>query len=277
MVSPSVGLGALLSLALLAAPLPAEAGGWELKVCADPDNLPFSNRAGEGIDNKIAAILAEDLNADLTYVWLPDLRSRTRQRFVQGGECDMVLGLIDGQPGFLTSYAYYRTGYVFLYPEGARFEVNSLDDAVLKDLRIGLPGGAAKLPPPGLSLANRGIIANQFHFIDRRDPDKAYPPMLEALGRREIDLAIAWGPVAGAYAKQKGGFVVRPVTPEIDQPFIPMVASLTIGVRPQDEGLRDDIDLALSRTWDKTRSVLEAAGVPLIDLPPPSPSLNGGG
>lgn len=273
----SARLGILLALALVAAPLAAEAGDWELKVCADPDNLPFSNQAGQGFDNKIAAILAEDLHADLAYVWLPDPRGRTRQRYVQGGGCDMVLGVIDGQPGYLTSYAYYRTGYVFLYPQGAPFEVSSLDDPVLRTLRIGLPGGTAKLAAPGFSLAGRGIIANQLHFEDRRDPGRAFAPVLEALGEGKIDLAIAWGPAAGAYAKEKGGLVMRPVTPEIDEPFIPMIASLTIGVRPDDEGLRDDINLALSHTWERTRVVLEQAGVPLIDLPPPAPSLDGGG
>ena len=154
--------------------------------------------------------------------------------------------------------------------------MSSLDDSVLKNLRIGLPGGAAKLAAPGFSLASRGIVANQVHFEDRRDPGKAFPPVLEALGEGRIDLAIVWGPVAGAYAKAKGGLVMRPVTPEIDAPFVPMIASLAIGVRPDDEGLRDDINLALSRTWDETRAVLEEAGVPLIDLPPPAPSLDGG-
>ena len=110
------------------------------------------------------------------------------------------MGVIDGQPGFLTSYAYYRTGYVFLYPEGAPFTVGSLDDPALKDLRIGLPGGAAKLVPPGVALANRGVVANQIHFVDRREPGAAWPPVLEAFGRGEVDLAIAWGPAAGAYA-----------------------------------------------------------------------------
>lgn len=266
----------LAALAALAA-TPAAAAGWELRVCADPDNLPFSNRAGEGFDNRIAAILAQELGADLTYVWLPDLRGRTRARYVQGGECDMVLGVIDGQPGFLTSYAYYRTGYVFLYPRAAPFAVASLDDPVLKDLRIGLPGGAGKPVPPGVALANRGIVANQVHFIDRRDPDAAWPPALEALGRGEVDLAIAWGPVAGAYAAAHPGLALVPVTPEIDAPFIPMIASLSIGFRPADEGLRDRTDAALSRGWDRIQAVLQAAGVPLIDLPPPTESLGGRG
>lgn len=260
---------AMLALSLAGLGPAALAGDWELKVCADPDNLPFSNDKLEGFDNRIAEIVARELGAGLTWVWLPDLRGRTRQLYVQGGACDMVMGVIDSQPGFLTSYAYYRTGYVFLYPAGAPFAVKSLNDAVLHDLRIGVPGGLAKTVPPSIALANRGIVANQVHFIDKRDEGKAYPPLLEALGERKIDVAIAWGPSAGAYAQQRGEMIVAPVKPEIDVPFIPMVASLTIGVRPDDEGLRDDIDLALARSWDQTRAVLIEAGVPLIGLPPP--------
>jgi mxaJ protein len=187
------------------------------------------------------------------------------------------MGVIDGQPGFLTSYAYYRTGYVFLYPDDAAFEVTSLNDAVLRDLRVGLPGGGARTVPPSVALANRGIVANQVHLGDRRDAGRAYLPVVEALDNGEIDVAIAWGPVAGAYAKAKGGIVVAPVRPEIDVPFIPMIASLAVGFRPGDESLRDDIDRALARTWKETRAVLEEAGVPLIGLPPPVASIKGGG
>ena len=255
---------------------PAAAADWELKVCADPDNLPFSNRAGEGFDNKIAEILAADLNATLTYVWLPDLRSKTRQRLLQAGECDLVMGVLDGQPGFLSSYAYYRTGYVFVYPKTASFTVATLDDPVLKDLRVGIPGGT-RMVPPSLALANRGVVKNQVHFTDRRDDGTRYLPVLEGLREGKVDLAIAWGPLAGAFAKDLGDMTVASVQPEIDAPFIPMVASLTIGVRPEDEGLRDALDLALARTWDQTRAALSEAGVPLIDLPPPAVSLESGG
>lgn len=278
LASHSTGPEASLVVAFLAMALAgsAAAGDWELKVCADPDNLPFSNRASEGFDNKIAEILAADLNADLTYVWLPDVRGRTRQRLVQSGECDLVMGVIDGQPGFLTSYAYYRTGYVFVYPKKASFTIASLDDPVLHDLRVGVPGGA-KIVPPSLALGNRGIVANQVHFSDRRDEGDRYMPVLEGLRAGEIDLAIVWGPQGGAFAKEVGGMTVALVQPEIEAPFIPMIASLAIGVRPEDEGLRNSINLALSRTWSRTRTVLEEAGVPLIDLPPPAASLEGGG
>ncbi|MCA8880734.1 MAG: transporter substrate-binding domain-containing protein [Rhodobacteraceae bacterium] len=263
--------------ALLAGTATSAAAGWELRVCADPDNMPFSNQAGDGFDNKIAVIIARELGADITWVWLPDTKGRTRQLYVQGGACDMVMGVIDGQPGFLTSYAYYRTGYVFLYPETASFRVTNLNDPVLRDLLVGFPGGAAKTVPPSVALANRGIVENQRHFIDKRDPGKDFAPLLEALGEGKIDLAIAWGPLAGAYAEARGGMIVAPVKPEIDAPFIPMVASLTIGLRPSDEGLRDDVDLALSRGWDEIHAVLTEASVPLIDLPPPAPSVEEGG
>lgn len=263
---------ALLCLALAG---PAMAGDWELRVCADPDDLPYSNKAGEGFDNRIAEILATALDAELTYVWLPDRRGATRKRLLHGAECDVVMGVLDGQPGYLTSYAYYRTGYVFVYPEDAPFHIASLDDPVLRDLRIGVPGGSRTVPP-SLALANRGVVENQMHFGDPREPGKRNPPVLEALRDGRIDVAIAWGPQAGAFAREVGGMTIVPVTPEIDAPFIPMIASLAIGVRPGDEALRDEIDVALSKTWDETRAALTAAGVPLIDLPPPAPTLGGG-
>ncbi len=277
LVNRPAGATAPLAMAVLAVVLSgsAAAGDWELKVCADPDNLPFSNKAGEGFDNKIVEILAADLNADLTYVWLSDLRGQTRQRLDQAGECDLVMGVLDGQPGFLTSYAYYRIGYVFIYPETATFSVASLDDPVLRDLRVGVPGGT-RIVPPSLALGNRGVVDNQVHFTDRRDQGTRYMPVLEGLRDGKVDLAIAWGLQAGAFAKDLGNMTVAPVQPEIDAPFIPMIVSLTIGVRPEDEGLRDALDLALARTWADTRAVLSGAGVPLIDLPPSTPSLEGG-
>lgn len=246
-----------------------EGNSWELRVCADSANLPFSNREGEGFDDRIVALLAKELQAELTYVWLPDTRGRTRQLYLQAGECDLVMGVLEGQPGYLTSHAYYRTGYTFVYPENAEFEVQSLDDPALRELAIGLPGGARKLVPPALALANRGVVENQRHFGDRPEAGDRYPPVLEALKEGAVDVAIAWGPIAGKFAQEVGGMQVVPVRPEIDIPFIPMIASLTIGVRPGDEALRDEIDVALSRAWDRIVEVLAEAGVPLLPLPRP--------
>lgn len=254
-----------------------DARQWELRVCADPDSLPFSNRASEGFDNAIARILADELDADLTYVWLPNTRGAVRQQYVQAGLCDVVMGVIEGQRGFLTSHAYYRTGYVFLYPEDAAFALGSLDDAILRDLRIGVPGGARKLTPPSAALVKRGVVENLVHFDDRRLNGERYAPAVQAVADGAVDAAIVWGPFAGQYAGEVGGVVVAPVRPEIDLPFVPMVASLTIGFRPDDLALKDLIDVALARSWDQTRAVLEDADVPLLPLPRPTPPEEHGG
>jgi mxaJ protein len=255
----------------------AAAAGWDFRVCADRDNLPYSNEAGEGFENKVAAVLADALGAELTYVWLPDARGATRKRYLQAGACDALMGVLDKQAGYATSHPYYRTGYVFLFPDDAGFEIDSLDDPVLADLRIGVPGGARKLVPPSIALANRGNLDNQVHFDDRRAEGERHPPVVLAVEDGTVDVGIVWGPVAGHYAQGRDDAVVAPVRPEIDIPFLPMVASLAIGLRPDDEALRDLLDVALARTWDETRAILEEAGVPLLSLPRPAmPEERGG-
>lgn len=274
MTSHRSGAAALAAALFVSAACPGSAGAWELRLCVEPDNLPFSNAAAEGFDDAVAAIVAADLGAELRVVTLPDRRARTRLMFVQAGVCDMVMGALEGQHGLMTSHAYYRTGYVFLYPEDAQFEVASLDDAVLKDLRIGVPGASRKPVPPSVALANRGIVENLVHFPGRMVG--ARPAIAEAVEDGSVDVAIVWGPIAGSFAQKNEGLTIAPVRPEIDIPFLPMVASLAIGVRPGDEALRDAINRALSRTWDKTRAVLAEAGVPTIALPRPTEALGDG-
>ncbi len=273
----AVGLAMSLGVSLGVAATATEARAWEFRVCADADSLPFSNSAGEGYDNAIAELLADELGAELSYVWLPNTRGAIRQQYVQAGHCDVLMGVLEGQRGFLTSHAYYRTGYVFLYPEGADFELGSLDDAVLKELRIGVPGGARKLIPPSVALVKRGVVDNLIHFDDRRTNGERYIPAVQAVAEGSVDAAIVWGPFAGQYAGEVGGVVVTPVRPEIDLPFIPMVASLTIGFRPGDEALRDDVNAALAGSWDAIEAVLEAHGVPQLALPRPVSTLGSGG
>lgn len=243
------------------------AGAWTFSVCADPDAAPYSARDGGGFDNRIAAAIADALGAELEMVWMPDHRARTLLRHLHGGACDAAMGMLDGSGGVLTSHAYYRTGYTFVHPEAAGIEVASLDDPVLRALRIGLPGGARKPTPPSLALARRGMLDNLQHF--EAPARGAASEIGVALRQGSIDLAILWGPVAGALAQAEGGLVVAPVQPEIDVPFLPMVGSFAIGVRPHDEALRDAIDVALAERWDEVQSILTEAGVPLWPLPRP--------
>ena len=270
MTSKCAWLAAGLAAGLFA---PGLALAWELRVCAEPASPPFSTREGTGLDNRIAAILADEMGAELTHGWLPDARGRTRLRHLHAGACDLAMGALEGQSGMLTSHAYYRTGYVFVHDPAV--EIASLDDPVLRGLRVGLPGGARKTTPPALGLARRGIVENQRHYDDRGGPGDPVPPVLRALEAGEVDVAVLWGPVAAAFAGE--GTALTPVRPEIDVPFTPMVASLAVGMRPGDEALRDAVDLALASAWDRVQAVIEEEGVPTLPLPRPTPSLAGVG
>jgi mxaJ protein len=268
-----VALGSICLLLFLALD-PAQAQDWEMRVCAEPDNLPYSNKQEEGFENRIAEIIAQELHAKLTYVWLPQYQSRATVRNVlnRDGECDMIMGITDGHPGFLTSAAYYRTSYVFLYREDSTFEIRSLDDSVLGELQIGVhvQVGGSGVSPGTHALVSRGLIRNQVGFTPDYSNPSPLSSIVEAVAEGKVDVAIVWGPVAGYFAKQQPiRLELVPVTPEIDLPFMPMVFPISIGVRPGDEALRDELNVALARRWDEIQAILEAYGVPLLPLSKP--------
>ena len=261
----------LLSLTLCAFAAPATA--WELAICANPDGAPYSTEDLTGFDNRIVEILADELQAAPRFVWMPDHRLKTAIGFLHRGDCDVIMGVLDGQSGMLTSHAYYRTGFVFVTRPGGP-EIASLDDASLASLRIGVAGGARRTTPPGVALARRGLLSQIRHFGFAAEAAQAESRMLDALAEGEIDVAILWGPMGAAF--DDGGFVFRRVLPEIDIPFLPMVASLSVGLRPEDVALRDALDLALAARWEDVQAVLVDAGVPLLDLPRPVFGLEAG-
>ncbi len=258
----------------------AQAQDWEMRVCAEADNLPYSNEQEEGFENRIAELMAQELRAKLTYVWLPQYQSRAtvRNALNREGECDMIMGITDGHPGFLTSLAYYRTSYVFVYREDSPFEVRSLDDPVLRELQIGVhvQVGGSGIGPDIQALVNRGLIRNQVGFTPDYSKPNPLSPIVEAVAEGKVDVAIVWGPVAGYFAKQQPiRLELVPVTPEIDLPFTPMVFPISVGVRPGDEALRDDLNLAFARRWDKVQAILEEYGMPLLPLPKPVVEMGG--
>lgn len=256
----------VLALVLAGAGQPAAA--WTLAVCADPDAAPFSTRDGTGSDNRIAALVAAALGAELETVWMPDTRARSLRRHLQAGACDLVMGVMDGQKGYLTSHAYYRTGYVFVARAGAVMPA-SLDDPVLAQLRVGLADDPAHPAPPTIALVKRGHLDRLRHFPAARLNRSMAEGPVRALQAGDIDLAILWGPVAGPIVAGDPALTLSPVTPEIDMPFIPMVGAFTIGTRPDDIALRDAVDHALAVNWDQIQTVLAEADVPLMPLAPP--------
>lgn len=236
-----------------------------LRVCADPDNLPFSNRAGEGLENRLMALLAHQLGARVETTWWPQRRGYLRNT-LNAGRCDIVPGVASGVPGIGTTQPWYRSSYVFATRAADHLALASLDDPRLRRLRIGvqLVGDDGANTPPAHSLSRRGIVRNVQGFPIygeiAREPQAA---IVKAVADGGIDVALVWGPVAGYYASRISAPIdVRPVSPWLDGPQWPMVFDVSMGVRKQDVALRRQLDRALVSLRPQVRALLAEFGVP---------------
>jgi len=239
-----------------------------LRVCADPNNLPFSNRAGEGFENRIVALVAAHLGRPVEYHWQPQRRGFLRNG-LNAGECDLVPGYASAIGMVGTTRPYYRSSYVFLVRAGESLP-QSLDDPRLRRMRIGvqLVGDDGAQPPPAHALARRGIVDQVRGYTVYGDYASHAPQsaIVDALARREIDLAIVWGPVAGYFGAGEGRPAMRsaPVQPWLDGPQWPMVYDVSMAVRKDDVALRRALDRALDARRTDVEKVLEDYRVPRV-------------
>ena len=268
MLLAGVLAGALLAAAVLVlAPAQGAAqGARELRVCADPNNLPFSNQGREGFENRIAELLAEELDAGLRYVWSPQWRGFVRKT-LDAGRCDVLMGVPSGFDRALPTRAYYRSTYVFVSREGDGPAIRSLDDPALRRVRIGvhLIGDDYTNTPPAHALAARGIIDNVVGFPIYGDYAEPNPParLVEAVAAGVVDVAIVWGPFAGYFAgRQPVPLRVSPVQPEVDAGGLAFTFEIALGVRKTDERLRAELDGALERRQADIQRILDRYGVP---------------
>ncbi|HEX2554278.1 MAG TPA: substrate-binding domain-containing protein [Microvirga sp.] len=258
-------------LAGLLLAIPGGAGARELRVCADPNNLPFSNEAGEGFENRLAALVAEELGAELRITWWAQRRGFLRST-LKAEACDLVAGLPANLEGVRTTAPYYRSSYVFVTRADGP-EIASLNDPVLRTLTIGvhLVGDDGSNTPPAHALARRGLVENVRGFMLTADYREPNPParILEALARGEIDVAVVWGPLGGYFAGRAAvPLKVTPVRPAFDGPKLPMVFDISMAVRKDDEALRHEVDAALLRRRGDVDRILAEFGVPRLDHSP---------
>ena len=256
-----LALAVILSLCLA-----GTAAARDLKVCADPNNLPFSNAKGEGFENRIAELIARELGAQLQYFWWAQRRGFLRNT-LNAGECDLVTGSVLGMEMLRSTIPYYRSSYMFVTRADA-IPIASLEDTALRHARIGIQLIGSDNPPPALALASRGLVGNLRGFPvygDDRDPDPG-AGIMAAVASGDIDVAIAWGPLAGYYAKrEKVPLSLTPVEPQVVGPRLPMVFDVTMGVRKGDDVLRDDVNRAISRLRPDIDRILASYGVPRLD------------
>jgi mxaJ protein len=256
----------LAALLLLAAPAMAR----ELRVCADPNNLPFSNQAGEGFENRIVALLAREMGAEPSYTWHAQRRGFIRET-LKAGRCDVIPGTPANMEMLRTTAPYYRSTYVFAARADRDLRPASLNDPVLRTLTIGvqLIGDDGANAPPAHALARRGMIGNLRGFMVYGDYARPNPParILDARVAGEIDLAAVWGPLAGWYARDAAvPLVLTPITPRIDGPMLPMVFDIAMGVRREDEALARELDAAMARNRAAIDGILAEYGVPRLDV-----------
>lgn len=240
----------------------------ELRACADPNNLPFSNEAGEGFENRIVSLIAQELGAEVRYVWWAQRRGFLRNT-LKAEACDLVPGLPANLEGVRTTTPYYRSSYVFVARADGP-DIESFDDPVLRDVKIGvhLIGDDGSNTPPAHALSRRGIVDNVRGYMIYGDYSDPNPParILKALADGEIDVAIVWGPLGGYFAERESvPLKVVPVSPVLDGPQLPMAFDISMAVRKEDEALRQEIDAALARRRPDVDAVLAAYGVPRLD------------
>ena len=242
----------------------------QLRVCADPNNLPYSNDRLEGFENALASLVARELHAEVSYTWWAQ-RGGFIGNTLNAGECDVLIGVPTSLDLVLTTRPYYRSSYVFVTRADKPWRIESFDDPRLKNLTVGvqLVGDDFANAPPAQALSQRGIVANVRGFsVSGDDSEDALPSrIIDAVATGEIDVAVAWGPLAGFFAKsQPVELVLQPVHPQIDLHFLPMVLDMSMGVRRGDEALRDRLDAVLTAREAEIDALLARYRVPRLTI-----------
>lgn len=250
-----------LSVVALALAIVTGCSAAELRVCADPDSLPSSNRQQQGYENRIAALVARDLNAKLVYEWQRMGRGFVRD-ILNKGRCDVLLGVPAKFPRVLTTEPYYRSAYVFVTRRDRRLHLKTFDDPELRNLKIGVQVLSEEYAPPGQALGRRGMVGNIVGF---ETPGERPNAIVNAVLRRRVDAAVVWGPQAGYYARSHRTELELTPTPASDAPALPMEFSISMGVRRNDRALRDKLNAVLERRKPEIDRILRSYGVPLVD------------
>ncbi len=234
-----------------------------LRVCGDPNNLPFSNKQSEGFENKIAEVIAKELKIDLTYFWWPHQHGLVR-RALKPGLCDVMISIPQGWDRVLWTRPYYRSAYAIVYRKDRGLQISSLDDPILKQLKIGVHINT----PPAEALANRGVTTNIVGYspyydslTERRDK------ILQDLIAGEIDVVIDWGPMVGHFVKRfNGSTPLELVLLQGGEPGSPFTFEFSMGVKEGNTALKAELEQAISKRRAEIGKILEEYGVPVLPL-----------
>lgn len=233
-----------------------------LRVCADPNNLPYSNEAGEGFENKIAELLAKQLNVPVRYTWYPDSQGFLRST-LRAHKCDIVMGTTVGNEMLQNTTPYYHSAFSLVYRQDAKLKPTSLDDPGLKNVEIGVVAGT----PPVTLMAMRGLLGHVHSYELVVDTRFYAPPrqLVNDVAAGKIDVGIVWGPIAGYYARQQAvPLTLVPLHPDGPAP-VKLDYLITMGVRDGEPEWKRDINRLIRQQQPAINKILADYGVPLID------------
>lgn len=245
-----------------------------LRVCQDPNNLPFANLRGEGIENKIAELFGKELGLPVRYYSLPQRFNFVRNtlKFKLPGEdyrCDILMGVPVGFDQVSATKPYYRSTYALVFARDRGLDqVHSVQDFL-------------QLPPTKLATLRIGIYdrspasdwLNKHHLLDQGVPyhmlnaDPAQYPgeILEKdLAAGTLDAAIVWGPIAGYFA-QRAKAPALVVIPMQSEPGVRFDYQMAMGVRYGERAWKQQIEALIDARHADIQAILRAYGVPLVE------------
>lgn len=239
-----------------------------LRVCADPDNMPLSNQKGEGFEQKIAELIAKEWNAKVEYAWWP-VRRGFFARALNGRYCDVAIQAPAAFDMAGVTKPYFRSGYVFVTRKDSGLDVKSLGDPRLKKLRIGvnLLNSDAENTPPAMALSRYGVVGNLVGFSTFYTETERPEDIINAVAKKQIDIAIVWGPLAGYFVKSSPvPLSLVPLAERDSLSDTPFRFNIGMGVRRRDRDLRDSLQVVINRRGPEIQAILKQYGVPVFPI-----------
>ncbi len=233
----------------------------ELRVCADPHDLPFSNEQQQGFENKIASLVAKDLDLKLSYTWFPDSQGFVRATLMQH-RCDVIIGTVAGVDDMATTDSYYHTGYVMLTRQADNVTTNKVSDWHLAARRFGIVGAT---PPTNLIVQHNLMDQTAIYdlMVDTRVRQPAHQ-LVQDVAAGRVDVGLVWGPIAGYFAKADGD-KLRMTFLDPEDAKVRLDYHIAMGVRPGDVEFRRRLNKVIAKEKPQILAILRDYNIPLLD------------
>lgn len=234
-----------------------------LTVCADPGNMPLSNDKGEGFENKIAQVIGKALGTGVNYYWRPSVQRGLMRTTLSSGDCDLWMDMASGTEGAMVLKPLYRSTFVFAYRDDKGIHITSFDDPILKKLRIGV----FQVSSIREALAEHDVVANTVvHYLSHnadmvKDNQPSY--QVKQVVDGSLDVAAAWGPMAGYYKKVlHAPLVVQPVN--LMENNVQLEFDMSLAVPKGRYDIKKEVEQALVEHAAEIHKILDDYGVPLV-------------